>query len=192
MIYALLGSPNIPAAQLVCPLTIMSEAKFNKAVEIVQSLPKEGPVKPSQDDQLYVSINATISLTISDDSPSSTRITSKVCCDLSDLFRVADNESQSHRRRCQYRPSWHPRFCWQGKVVRIQRHTISLFLIHPRRDAWKKVEGTSKEDAQTKYVEKLREASSHPSPHNATRDFNLLPSSDPREGRNRGVQEISS
>lgn len=33
----------------------MSQAKFNKAVEIVQALPKDGPVKPSQDDQLYVS-----------------------------------------------------------------------------------------------------------------------------------------
>jgi len=31
----------------------MSEAKFNKAVEIVGALPKDGPVKPSQDDQLY-------------------------------------------------------------------------------------------------------------------------------------------
>ncbi|KAJ7270799.1 acyl-CoA-binding protein [Mycena rebaudengoi] len=31
----------------------MSEAKFNKAVEIVQGLPKDGPVKPSQDDQLF-------------------------------------------------------------------------------------------------------------------------------------------
>ncbi|KAJ6624044.1 acyl-CoA-binding protein [Mycena sp. CBHHK59/15] len=31
----------------------MSEAKFNKAVEIVQGLPKDGPVRPSQSDQLY-------------------------------------------------------------------------------------------------------------------------------------------
>ncbi|KAK7016317.1 acyl-CoA-binding protein [Favolaschia claudopus] len=31
----------------------MSEAKFNKAVEIVGALPKDGPVKPSQDDQLF-------------------------------------------------------------------------------------------------------------------------------------------
>jgi len=30
----------------------MSETQFNKAVEIVQSLPKDGPVKPSQSDQL--------------------------------------------------------------------------------------------------------------------------------------------
>ncbi|KAK2463421.1 hypothetical protein APHAL10511_004507 [Amanita phalloides] len=30
----------------------MSEAQFNKAVKIVQSLPKDGPVKTSPDDQL--------------------------------------------------------------------------------------------------------------------------------------------
>ncbi|KZW02893.1 Acbp from Moniliophthora Perniciosa [Exidia glandulosa HHB12029] len=30
----------------------MSETKFNKAVAIVQSLPKDGPVKPTQDQQL--------------------------------------------------------------------------------------------------------------------------------------------
>jgi len=29
------------------------KAKFDKAVTIVQNLPKDGPVKPSQDDQLY-------------------------------------------------------------------------------------------------------------------------------------------
>ena len=33
----------------------MSEAKFKKAAEIIQSLPKDGPIKPSQDDQLFVS-----------------------------------------------------------------------------------------------------------------------------------------
>ncbi|KAI0029268.1 acyl-CoA-binding protein [Vararia minispora EC-137] len=31
----------------------MSKAKFDKAVTIVQSLPKDGPIKPSQDDQLF-------------------------------------------------------------------------------------------------------------------------------------------
>ncbi|KIY43971.1 acyl-CoA-binding protein [Fistulina hepatica ATCC 64428] len=31
----------------------MSESKFNKAVEIVQSLPKDGPIKPTTDEQLY-------------------------------------------------------------------------------------------------------------------------------------------
>ncbi|KAI9460748.1 acyl CoA binding protein-domain-containing protein [Russula earlei] len=31
----------------------MSKSKFEKAVEIVQSLPKEGPIQPTQTDQLY-------------------------------------------------------------------------------------------------------------------------------------------
>lgn len=31
-----------------------SEAQFKKAVDIIQSLPKDGPVTPSQEDQLYV------------------------------------------------------------------------------------------------------------------------------------------
>ncbi|KAF8907286.1 acyl-CoA-binding protein [Gymnopilus junonius] len=31
----------------------MSQAKFDKAVAIIQALPKDGPVKPTQDDQLY-------------------------------------------------------------------------------------------------------------------------------------------
>lgn len=34
----------------------MSQAKFDKAVQIVQALPKDGPIKPSQDDQLYVRV----------------------------------------------------------------------------------------------------------------------------------------
>jgi diazepam-binding inhibitor (GABA receptor modulating acyl-CoA-binding protein) len=32
----------------------MSETKFSKAVKIVQTLPKDGPIQPTQDDQLYV------------------------------------------------------------------------------------------------------------------------------------------
>ncbi|KAJ6532038.1 Acbp from Moniliophthora Perniciosa [Mycena capillaripes] len=31
----------------------MSKSKFEKAVAIVQGFPKDGPVKPSQDDQLF-------------------------------------------------------------------------------------------------------------------------------------------
>jgi hypothetical protein len=34
--------------------TIMSKEKFEKAVETVRSLPKDGPIQPSQQDQLYV------------------------------------------------------------------------------------------------------------------------------------------
>ena len=32
----------------------MSKAKFDKAVAIVQSLPKDGPIQPTQDEQLFV------------------------------------------------------------------------------------------------------------------------------------------
>ncbi|KAH9831536.1 acyl-CoA-binding protein [Rhodofomes roseus] len=31
----------------------VSETKFEKAVQIIQGLPKDGPVKPTQDDQLF-------------------------------------------------------------------------------------------------------------------------------------------
>jgi len=31
----------------------MSQSKFDKAVSIVQSLPKDGPIQPTQEDQLY-------------------------------------------------------------------------------------------------------------------------------------------
>ncbi|KAF8688908.1 Acyl CoA binding protein, partial [Rhizoctonia solani] len=32
----------------------MSQAKFDKAASVVQSLPKDGPIKPTQDDQLKI------------------------------------------------------------------------------------------------------------------------------------------
>ncbi|CAK5268329.1 unnamed protein product [Mycena citricolor] len=35
----------------------MSKSKFDKAVEIVKNLPKDGAVKPSTDDQLYFYAN---------------------------------------------------------------------------------------------------------------------------------------
>ncbi|KAJ7285214.1 acyl-CoA-binding protein [Mycena rebaudengoi] len=31
----------------------MSEAKFNKAVEIIRTLPKDGPIRPSHTEQLF-------------------------------------------------------------------------------------------------------------------------------------------
>jgi hypothetical protein len=34
----------------------MSEAQFNKAVEIVNSFPKDGPVKPNYDQKLVASM----------------------------------------------------------------------------------------------------------------------------------------
>jgi len=33
----------------------MTEAKFEKAVAIIQALPKNGPIQPSTDERLYVS-----------------------------------------------------------------------------------------------------------------------------------------
>lgn len=34
----------------------MSQTKFEKAVSIVQGLPKDGPIQPTQDEQLYVGL----------------------------------------------------------------------------------------------------------------------------------------
>ena len=53
-------SPSIHAS--------MSKAKFEKAVSIVQSLPKDGPIKPTQDEQLIVRVS------LSPDSPDPTRL----------------------------------------------------------------------------------------------------------------------
>jgi hypothetical protein len=39
-----------------------TEAQFKKAAEIVQSLPRDGPVKPNQDDQLNVSVSKSLSV----------------------------------------------------------------------------------------------------------------------------------
>lgn len=36
---------------------------------------------------------------------------------------------------------------------------MEIFTLHMHRDAWKSVEGTSKEDAHAKYVERLLEVS---------------------------------
>ncbi|KAF8896479.1 acyl CoA binding protein-domain-containing protein [Infundibulicybe gibba] len=43
----------IPNPTLISIADMTTEAKFLKAVAIVQGLPKDGPIKPSQDDQLY-------------------------------------------------------------------------------------------------------------------------------------------
>lgn len=46
-------TPHSRAYQSALSINIMSvEAKFNKAVSIVGSLPKDGPVQPTQDQQL--------------------------------------------------------------------------------------------------------------------------------------------
>ena len=38
----------------------MSQTKFEKAVSIVQGLPKDGPIKPTQDEQLYVGLTLSL------------------------------------------------------------------------------------------------------------------------------------
>ncbi|KAF8920359.1 acyl-CoA-binding protein [Mucidula mucida] len=84
----------------------MSEAKFNEAVKIVQGLPKEGPVKPSQEDQLYF---------------------------------------YSHYKQATIGD------------VNTTRPGMLDFVGKAKWDAWKGVEGTSKEDAMEKYVARLLE-----------------------------------
>ncbi|CCM03612.1 uncharacterized protein FIBRA_05750 [Fibroporia radiculosa] len=90
----------------------VSEAKFNKAVEIVQGLPKNGPIQPSQDDQLYF-----------------------------------------------YK---HYKQATVGNVNTTRPGMLDFGVMghYPGPspgDAWKSVEGLSKEEAQAKYVEKLLE-----------------------------------
>ncbi|KAJ7707433.1 acyl-CoA-binding protein [Mycena rosella] len=82
----------------------MSEAKFNKAVEIVQGLPKDGPVKPSQDDQL-------------------------IFYKYFKQAKMGDNTTT--------------------------RPGMLDFVGKAKWDAWTSVKGVSKEEAWTKYVEKL-------------------------------------
>jgi len=84
----------------------MTQAKFDKAVAIVQGLPKDGPVQVSTDDKLQ--------------------------------FYA---------------------YYKQGTIgdVNTERPGLLDFQGKYKWDAWKKVEGTSKEDAQAKYVELLLE-----------------------------------
>ncbi|KAI0783967.1 acyl-CoA-binding protein [Irpex lacteus] len=84
----------------------MSEAKFNKAAEIIQSLPKDGPIKPSQDDQLFF---------------------------------------YSHFKQATIGD------------VNTARPGMLDFVGKAKWDAWKKLEGTSKESARESYVNKLIE-----------------------------------
>ncbi|KAF7328046.1 Acyl-CoA-binding protein [Mycena kentingensis (nom. inval.)] len=82
------------------------EAKFTKSVEIVKNLPKDGPVKPTQDDQLFF-------------------------YSYYKQATIGDNTTT--------------------------RPGMLDFVGKAKWDAWKKVEGTSKEDAQKFYVDKLLE-----------------------------------
>jgi len=45
-------------ADLIDCTLAMSQAQFDKAVQIVSKLPPDGPAKPSDDDRLYVSTHA--------------------------------------------------------------------------------------------------------------------------------------
>ncbi|EPQ54327.1 hypothetical protein GLOTRDRAFT_78306 [Gloeophyllum trabeum ATCC 11539] len=84
----------------------MSQAKFDKAVAIVQSLPKDGPIKPSQEEQLF-------------------------------FYKYY---KQATLGDCN-----------------TTRPGMLDFTGKAKWDAWKSVEGTSKEEAMNKYVEKLLE-----------------------------------
>jgi hypothetical protein len=50
-----LGSRYLISTFPVLALSAAIKARFEKATQIVGSLPKDGPVKPTQDDQLFVS-----------------------------------------------------------------------------------------------------------------------------------------
>ncbi|KZT02275.1 acyl-CoA-binding protein [Laetiporus sulphureus 93-53] len=84
----------------------VSEAKFDKAVKIVQGLPKDGPVKPTQDDQLY-------------------------------FYKYYKQATIGD--------------------INTPRPGLLDFVGKAKWDAWKSVEGTSKEESRTKYVERLLE-----------------------------------
>ncbi|TDL25635.1 acyl-CoA-binding protein [Rickenella mellea] len=84
----------------------MSKAQFDKAVEIVQSLPKDGPIKPTQDDQLF-------------------------------FYKYYKQATIGD--------------------VNTPRPGLLDFVGKAKWDAWKSAEGTSTEDAQKAYVEKLIE-----------------------------------
>ncbi|GJE94618.1 acyl-CoA-binding protein [Phanerochaete sordida] len=84
----------------------MSQTQFDKAVSIVQNLPKDGPIQPSQDDKLFFYANYK-QATVGD--------------------------------------------------VNTSRPGMLDFVGKAKWDAWKKVEGTSKEAAMKAYVEKLLE-----------------------------------
>lgn len=84
----------------------MSETKFNKAVAIVQSLPKDGPIKPTQDQQLQ-------------------------------FYKYYKQATVGD--------------------VNTARPGMLDFVGKAKWDAWKSVEGTSKDAAMAKYVELLTE-----------------------------------
>ena len=104
----------------------MSKGKFEKAVEIVQSLPKDGPIKPSLDDQLYVRtpvfsftyidplwLNRLVSFT-----HTVLFLLQARCALRSSLTHTLISLRSSHGRRCEYRETRYARIYGQGQVVR--------------------------------------------------------------------------
>jgi diazepam-binding inhibitor (GABA receptor modulating acyl-CoA-binding protein) len=147
------------------PSSAMSESKFNKAVAIIQGLPKDGPVKPSVEDQLYVCpllrlfkpqkfiiITAVLQVLQARCGPKLSDRTHDPANE--PLAKVGDNTTT--------RPGM---LDFSGKAKWSERssidavHNISYLSSIRFRDAWDSVKGVSKEEAWEKYVAKLLEVS---------------------------------
>ncbi|THH18494.1 hypothetical protein EW146_g2520 [Bondarzewia mesenterica] len=129
----------------------MSQAKFEKAVSIVQGLPKDGPIKPTQDEQLYFYSyykQATVG-DVNIPRPGLMEFTGKAKWCVLRLTLIPTTRILNHSLLCDV-------FGLDDASSRIMRADCDLHFVGFR-DAWKKVEGTSKEDAYAKYVEKLLE-----------------------------------
>lgn len=141
----------------------MSKAKFDKAVAIIGGLPKNGPIKPSQDDQLYVSFGYALWpwAILNDPFLSSTNTSNKVSPRDCQVERSDMTDRFSQLGRQHNAPAWYAWLYWKGEMVSlINRSSLSPHDADPiSRDAWTEVKGTTKEDAYTKYVEKLLEVS---------------------------------
>ncbi|KAF7336811.1 ACB domain-containing protein [Mycena venus] len=134
----------------------MSESKFNKAVEIVGALPKDGPVKPSQDDQLYVSPlpdEKSVSAYVPIHLQSFTNTSSKV----SAMGRLSCHRSGMRLRRADVALRLLLRELAKVGDNNTTRPGMLDFTGKAKWDAWDSVKGTSKEEAYTNYVKKLTE-----------------------------------
>jgi hypothetical protein len=101
----------------------MSSAQFEKAVSIVQNLPKDGPIKPTQDEQLHVSCSHHASVYRLTD-PRRTvlqvlqaRLAVMIEKDSEWVVYLSDFVLSDHWGR-QHRASRNARLCRQGEVVR--------------------------------------------------------------------------
>ena len=137
----------------------MSKSKFEKAVDIVQALPKDGPVKPSTEDRLYVSLTVLVNGVIFSpimDHPVLQVLQARYAQHRKSFLDKLTIVDISYSRRCQH---WSSRSLWlwrQSEVVSTPLLVNSIFPTHVEwRDAWNSVKGTLKEEAEKKYVEKL-------------------------------------